>query len=125
MDNVTYSGGQPGVQGGFYGSGGARSKASPNSHHRPNAVASKEDIDKLRNFMQVITELETELSKATTLNAKTIELKSSLKKTIASPALVELLNRLEINSEPVWGLYMEEREMVRNARRKVNTHGAF
>lgn len=28
-DNVTYSGGQPGVQGGFYGAGGARSQASP------------------------------------------------------------------------------------------------
>lgn len=27
-DNVTYSGGQEGVQGGFYGSGGARSKAA-------------------------------------------------------------------------------------------------
>jgi hypothetical protein len=26
-DNVTYSGGQEGVQGGFYGSGGARAKA--------------------------------------------------------------------------------------------------
>lgn len=28
-DNVTYSGGQAGVQGGFYGAGGARSQASP------------------------------------------------------------------------------------------------
>lgn len=27
-DNITYSGGQPGVQGGFYGAGGARSQAS-------------------------------------------------------------------------------------------------
>lgn len=28
-DNVTYSGGQAGVQGGFYGAGGARSQVSP------------------------------------------------------------------------------------------------
>jgi len=50
-----------------------------------------------------------------------IEIKSALKKTLGSPAMTELLNRLEINSEPVWGLTVKEREMVRAARRKVNT----
>lgn len=32
----------------------------------------------------------------------------------------QLLTRLEINSQPVWGLTGEERELVRIARDKVN-----
>lgn len=34
---------------------------------------------------------------------------------------VQLLTRLEINNQPVWGLTQEERELVRIAREKVNS----
>ncbi len=37
------------------------------------------------------------------------------------PRAVKLLNRLEINNQPVWGLTQEERELVRIAREKVNS----
>ncbi|KAG5175425.1 hypothetical protein JKP88DRAFT_228811 [Tribonema minus] len=120
-DNVTYSGGQEGTQGGFYGSGGARSKAAPNLHHRPEAVASQEDIERLKAVMEDVMGMESELAKANSLNARTIEIKGNLKKTLSSPAMMELLNRLEIQSEPVWGLTQKERDLVRSARRKVNT----
>ncbi|KAG5185812.1 hypothetical protein JKP88DRAFT_180046 [Tribonema minus] len=120
-DNVTYSGGQEGVQGGFYGSGGARAKAPGSLHHRPEAVAALEDIARLSAIMTDVGSLEAELARCGTLNAHTIEIKSTLKKTLSSPAMIELLNRLEINAEPVWGLTQAEREMVRTARRKVNT----
>lgn len=35
--------------------------------------------------------------------------------------LFQLLNRLEINNQPVWGLTQEERELVKIAREKVNS----
>lgn len=121
-DNVTYSGGQAGVQGGFYGAGGARSQASPQAHHRPEAVAALDDIRRLREAMQQVTEMEVELSRlGNAVSGRSIELKSSLKKRLSAPSMVELLTRLEINSQPVWGLTQEERELVRVAREKVNS----
>ncbi|CAM9952211.1 unnamed protein product [Discosporangium mesarthrocarpum] len=121
-DNVTYSGGQAGVQGGFYASGGARSQVSPQAHHRPEAVAALDDIRRLREVMQHVSEMEVELSRlGNTVSGRTIELKSSLKKRLSAPAVFELLKRLEINNQPVWGLTQEERSLVIAAREKVNS----
>ncbi|CAN0438802.1 unnamed protein product, partial [Ectocarpus sp. 12 AP-2014] len=35
--------------------------------------------------------------------------------------LLQLLTRLEIKDQPVWGLTQEERELVKVAREKVNS----
>lgn len=55
------------------------------------------------------------------VNSQTIELKARLKKLTASKAMNELLGRLEIKGEPVWGLSAKERDLVRAARRKYNS----
>ncbi|KAJ1404491.1 hypothetical protein B484DRAFT_404769, partial [Ochromonadaceae sp. CCMP2298] len=44
--------------------------------------------------------------------------RSRLKKTISTPNVNDLLNRLEIHGEPVWGLSAKERDLVRAARDK-------
>lgn len=60
-------------------------------HHRPEAVATLEDITRLTQIMQEVHGMETELSKAGFhVNAKTIELKSALKRTLSSPAMMEV-----------------------------------
>ncbi|CAM9252695.1 unnamed protein product [Laminaria digitata] len=121
-DNVTYSGGQAGVQGGFYGAGGARSQVSPQAHHRPEAVAALDDIRCLRDAVQQVSDMEIELGRlGSAVSGRSIELKSTIKKRLSSPNMLELLTRLEINNQPVWGLTQEERELVRIAREKVNS----
>ncbi|CAM9837016.1 unnamed protein product [Choristocarpus tenellus] len=121
-DNVTYSGGQAGIQGGFYASGGARSQVSPQAHHRPEAVAALDDIRRLREVMQHVNEMEVELSRlGTEVSGRSIELKSSLKKRLSARSMFDLLERLEINNQPVWGLTQEERALVATARQKVNS----
>lgn len=42
-------------------------------------------------------------------------------RSLSSTPLLQLLNRLEINNQPVWGLTQEERELVKIAREKVNS----
>ncbi|CAM9445642.1 unnamed protein product [Chrysoparadoxa australica] len=119
--NVSYSGGQPTEQGGFYGSGGARAMADPKSNHRPEAVARMADITHLQGIMEDVAVMEAELARAgKDVSSKTIELKSAIKKSLSSPGMVELLGRLEINNQPVWGLTQQERELVREARQKFN-----
>jgi hypothetical protein len=60
-------------------------------HHRPEAVATLEDINRLTDIMSDVAEMEAELAKAGfSLNAKTIELKGALKKTLSSPAMMEV-----------------------------------
>ncbi|CAM9558203.1 unnamed protein product, partial [Phaeothamnion confervicola] len=114
-DSVSYSGGQPGgVQGGFYGAGGARSAVDPKAHQRPEAVAALDDVRRLREIMQDVTDMETELERINSPVApRTIELKSTIKKRLSSPSMITLLNRLEIKEQPVWGLSQEERELVK------------
>jgi hypothetical protein len=50
-----------------------------------------------------------------------IELSSKIKKLITSPAVMDCLSRLEMKGEPVWGLSVVEREIVIEAREKVDT----
>lgn len=120
--NITYSGGQPGVQGGFYGAGGARAAVMAQTQHRPEAVAALDDIRRLREIMQDVSEMETELGRlGTAVSSRSIELKSAIKKRLSQPTMVGLLNRLEIKEQPVWGLTQEERELVKLARSKANS----
>ncbi|CAM9324854.1 unnamed protein product [Ectocarpus sp. 12 AP-2014] len=93
-DNVTYSGGQAGVQGGFYGAGGARSQASPQAHHRPEAIAAVDDIRRLREAMQHVSEMEIELGRlGDKVSGRSIELKSAIKKRLSSPTMLEVRTR--------------------------------
>ena len=72
--------------------------------------------------MADVENLETELrSLGNVVNARSIEVKSRMKKTISNPKVRELLNRLEIKGEPVWGLSSKERDLVRAARLKYMT----
>lgn len=54
------------------------------------------------------------------MNAKTIELKARISKLIQNKQVHELLSRLEIKGEPVWGLSTKERDLVRAVRAKYN-----
>jgi hypothetical protein len=71
-------------------------------------------------IMDTIELLENELRTIGTnvVNNRTIEIKARMKKTISNPQVRELLNRLEIKGEPVWGLSSKERDLVRTARQK-------
>ena len=73
----------------------------------------------LAQIMNTIESLENELrSLGPVVNTRTIELKAKMKKTISTPKVRELLNRLEIKGEPVWGLSAKERDLVRSAKMK-------
>ena len=105
-------------QGGFYGSGGSRIASSAPTHH-PEAIARQADIMELAQIMNSLEDLEVELrSLGQVVNTRTIELKAKMKKTVSNPKVRELLNRLEIKGEPVWGLSSKERDLVRSAKEK-------
>ena len=87
------------------------------------------DVTNITNTMKEVETLEQLLHDETTDNAtnnsgeisgKTIEIKSKIKKACTNPEFMESLNRLELNGEPIWGLSGDEREMIMNARAKVN-----
>lgn len=69
--------------------------------------------------MTEVETLETELrTHGNVLSTRTIEIKSLIKKTISNPKVREMLDRLEIKGEPVWGLSAKERDLVRAAKIK-------
>ena len=83
------------------------------------------DVENLTMLMEEICHLEEMLEdeKAKTddgLSGKTLEISSRIKKIMTSTDVMERLKRLEVEGEPVWGLSSEERELVHDARRKVN-----
>ena len=116
--SITYSGGQAiSGQGGFYGSGGSRVLKDGTTTHHPEAIAKAVDIEKLSSIMEEVEFIQNELhEQGDTLSSKTLELKSKLKKTICTPAVNEILKRLEVKGEPVWGLSVKERDLVRHAK---------
>lgn len=123
-DSVTYSGGQAisSGQGGFYGSGGSRANKAATPSQHPGAIARVADIQELVAIMDTVENLENELrSIGGAVSSRSIEIKTRLKKEIKSPKLLELLNRLEIKGEPVWGLSAKERDLVRSARQKYSS----
>lgn len=120
-DSITYSGGQASQgQGGFYGSGGSRVVSATPQHH-PEALARQADITELASIMNQIENMEVELaSVGTAVTTRSIELKSGINKLATNPKVLELITRLEIKGEPVWGLSSKERDLVRNARVKYS-----
>lgn len=67
--------------------------------------------------MEEIETLEQELrSLGGVVNSRTIEIKSRIKKTISNPRVREMLERLSLKGEPVWGLSAKERDLVRAAK---------
>lgn len=133
--NITYSGGQATEgQGGYYGSGGARKLKEctggtdddePTQWQRPQMLALAADVSKITSLMDEVDTLENLLHEQTTSTSSTptgkmIEIKSKIKKLCTQPELVECLNRLEIDGEPVWGLSSDERDMIVKARNRVS-----
>ena len=54
------------------------------------------------------------------VTGKTLEISAKIKKIMTSSGVMDCLNRLEVEGEPVWGLSSEERDLVYAARQKVN-----
>jgi len=118
--SITYSGGQAtSGQGGFYGAGGARASKAQTAH-RPEAVAHAADIKSLRVLLEEVDELQVELRAATEL-PKQISIKSAIKKKASGREMTELLKRLELKGQPVWGMSVSERDLVKDARRLFNS----
>ena len=88
--------------------------------HRPEAQAKKRDIDEARVLMDEILDIEGKLLAMgnSAVTTESMALKSELNKKARSPKVKELLGRLEIRGEPVWGLDISEREIVRDLRAK-------
>jgi hypothetical protein len=87
--------------------------------HHPEAIARQADISGLAQIMQEIETMEQELrTLGNVVNSRTIEIKTKIKKSISNPKVREMLNRLEIKGEPVWGLSSKERDLVRAAKQK-------
>ena len=123
-ESITYSGGQASEgQGGFYGSGGAR-VSKIETEHKPEMVALAADVENLTLVMQEIYKLEEVLEEEKEGNSgvtgKSLEISSKIKKIMTSSDVMDCLNRLEVEGEPVWGLSSEERDLVHAARQKVN-----
>lgn len=119
-DSVTYSGGQASEgQGGFYGSGGSRVQTSAPKHH-PEALKKKDDIDEARKIMEDIHDMEGKLLAmgSAPVTTESMTLKNEINKKARSARVKELLGRLEIKGEPVWGLDVGERELVRELKEK-------
>lgn len=95
------------------------------SEGRSVVLALAADVQKISQVMKEFERLENlliseENDSNGTVTGKSIELKSSIKKLMTSPDVLESLNRLEIQGEPVWGLSTEERDLVILARETVN-----
>jgi glutamine amidotransferase PdxT len=83
------------------------------------------DVQKIASTMAEYETLESllrreEESSDNKVTGKIIELKSSIKKLMSQPEVLESLNRLQVQGEPVWGLSSEERELIMLAREIVN-----
>lgn len=127
MGNITYSGGQASEgQGGFYGSGGSRIQAEKVVEKRPEMLALAADVQHIVSVMNEVDKLEGILEREneecgdSAPSGKSIELRGSIKKVMADPKVIECLDRLEVQGEPVWGLSSSERDLIQMARQKVN-----
>lgn len=86
---------------------------------RKTMLALAQDVEHIRNIMEELETLERLLEGEESVSNKSMEIKSNIKKLMSNPSVLESLNNLEINGEPVWGLSCSEREMIILAREKV------
>ena len=86
---------------------------------RNKMLALAQDVDRIRSTMEELETFERLLEGEDPVSNKSIEIKNSIKKLMAAPEVLESLNNLEINGEPVWGLSTSEREMIMLAREKI------
>lgn len=83
------------------------------------------DVENLTLVMEEISKLDAVLEEEkensdSGISGKTLEISSKIKKIMTSVDVMDCLNRLEVEGEPVWGLSSEERDLVNAARQKVN-----
>lgn len=88
-------------------------------------IALAHDVELIRSTMIELEDLEGTLrdkisAGVSSTDKEIMDLKHSIKKLMTTQAVLESLNNLEINGEPVWGLSTEERELIMLARAKVN-----
>lgn len=61
------------------------------AHHRPEAVAALDDIRRLREAVQQVSDMEIELGRlGSAVSGRSIELKSTIKKRLSSPTMLEV-----------------------------------
>ena len=53
-------------------------------------------------------------------SGRSIEIKAGMKKIMTQPEVIQSLDRLEVQGQPVWGLSVQERELIQLARELVN-----
>ena len=88
-------------------------------------IAQAADVEKIGLIIQEVVHLEQILEdekaeSQESVTGKSLEISSRIKRFLTSPEVMEVLIRLEVDGEPVWGLSSEERDMVHAVRRKVN-----
>jgi hypothetical protein len=86
-------------------------------------MALASDVENLTLVMEEVYKLEDlleEEKEKSGVSGKSLEISSKIKKIMTSMDVMDCLNRLEIDGEPVWGLSSSERELVHYARQKVN-----
>ena len=88
-------------------------------------LARHSDVENLSMLMEEIDKLEAMLDEekeksGSNVSGKQLEISSKIKKIMTSAEVMECLGRLEVEGEPVWGLSVDERELVTQARQKVN-----
>lgn len=73
--------------------------------------------------MLKVTDLEAKLvGMGNDVTTESIAIKNQINKLVRNPSVKALLERLEIKGEPVWGLSVSEREIVKDLKAKY-THG--
>ena len=124
LQQQQYSGGHASDgQGGYYASFNRASGGEKGDieDQRKNALAMAADVQKIGAVMKELDTLEGLLQRETDpTTGRSIELKSSIKKLMTNPEVLSALDRLELEGAPVWGLSSEERDMIMDARAKVN-----
>ena len=79
------------------------------------------DVQKIAAVMKELETLEGLLQRETDpTTGRSIEIKAGIKKLMTKPEVIQALDRLETQGGPVWGLSSVERNMIVEAREKVN-----
>ena len=74
-------------------------------------------------MMEEINDLEEKLvGMGSDVSTESIAIKNEINRKVRNPSVKSLLERLEIKGEPVWGLSVSEREIVKDLKAKY-THG--